>query len=142
MLHAALLSWHIFSIIAWLAGLLYLPRLFVYHAGVAPKSPEAKIFTIMEARLAKFIMVPAMLSAWLSGVFLAFTQHYWSSPWFLLKLCLVILLTIFHMRLAIYRNSLAKGENKQSARFFRIINEIPTILLLLIILLVFFRPFS
>ena len=132
---------HVFAIIAWMAGLLYLPRLFVYHAGVDSTSEAARLFTVMEYRLSKIIMMPSMLLSLASGLFLAMIQEVWSSGWFHLKLTCIVSLLIFQHLLSRWRKQLALGTCKRNAPFFRIINEVPSLLLIVIIISVIVKPF-
>ncbi len=132
---------HVFSVISWMAGLLYLPRLFVYHVGVDSESEAAQLFKVMEYRLYKIIMVPSMLLSLASGIFLAMIQEVWSSGWFHLKLTCVILLIIFHHLLSYWRKQLATGTCTRTASFFRLINEVPALLLIIIIISVIIKPF-
>ena len=131
---------HIIAVIAWMAGLLYLPRLFVYHADAIVPETRAT-FQIMERRLLKVIMTPAMIVTWLAG--LSLTLASWSSlvvsSWFYLKLLLVIALTGFHGVLARWHRLF--DRNAHSARFYRFMNEVPTLLMIFIVILVVVRPF-
>lgn len=132
---------HVLSIISWMAGLLYLPRLFVYHAGVSAVSQTAQLFQTMERRLYYGIMVPAMIFSLASGGILASVLDVWSSGWMHLKLSCIIVLVGFHHMLNHWRRSLATGDCQRSANFFRLINEIPTILLIIIVISVVVKPF-
>ena len=132
---------HVFAIIAWMAGLFYLPRLFVYHVGVAPKSEAAQLFSVMEYRLYKIIMIPAMLLSLASGLFLVMIQQVMSSGWFHLKLTCVVGLVVFQHLLNHWRKQLAIGMCTHTAPFFRLINEVPSVLLILIIVSVIVKPF-
>ena len=136
-------AFHIIAIIAWMAGLLYLPRLFVYHAGAAKNSELSQTFKIMERRLLRFITTPAMIAAWVLGLWLAFSGliDWRADGWFHLKLALVILLSAFHGLLAKWTKDFAADRNTRSARFYRIANEVPTILMIAIVILVVVRPF-
>jgi putative membrane protein len=136
-------AFHIIAIIAWMAGLLYLPRLFVYHAN-APKGSElSQTFKIMERRLLRYITTPAMIAAWVLGLWLAFSGliDWRADGWFHAKLALVILLSAFHGLLAKWTKDFAADRNTRSARFYRIANEVPTILMIAIVILVVVRPF-
>ena len=144
MTYLLLKSLHIMAVIAWLAGLFYLPRLFVYHADAKPGSEMSETFKIMERRLLKAIMTPAMLMSWALGLWLAFGQGVidWKSDfWFHAKLFCVIALSAFHMALAKWRKDFEADRNNRPARFYRLINEIPTLLMAAIVLLVIMRPF-
>jgi len=134
---------HIISVIAWMAGLLYLPRLFVYHAGAAPGSEISETFKVMERRLLNAIMTPAMLASYFFGVALMMTPGIVSrnDGWIWVKLALVVLLTIMHAYLAAAQRAFARDSNRRSARFYRIVNEVPTVLLIGIVILVVVRPF-
>jgi len=129
---------HLVSIVAWMAGLLYLPRLFVYHV----EFPEnAKMLEIMEERLSKIILRSAMCMVLLTGGLLLLITGYISAPWLHAKFACVILLIVFNLHLDLWRKQLRRGVCLKSSRFFRIINEIPTILLILIAILVTIKPF-
>ncbi len=143
MLLAYIKAFHVIAIIAWMAGLLYLPRLFVYHAGSRKGSEQSETFKVMERRLLKFITTPAMLASWALGLILAFSGAIdWSRDgWFYLKLVLVLALTAFHGLLAKWTKDFALDRNTRSARFYRIANEVPTVLMILIVILVVVRPF-
>ena len=132
---------HIIAVIAWMAGLLYLPRLFVYHAGAAQGSELAATFEIMERRLLRFIMAPAMIVTWIAGLTLAFEGDFLRAGWLHGKLALVILMTGLHGYFSAAQKKFAAGTNRKSARFFRILNEAPTVLLIAIVFLVVFKPF-
>jgi protoporphyrinogen IX oxidase len=134
---------HIFSVIAWMAGLFYLPRLFVYHADAAPGSDQAQTFKLMERRLLRGIMNPAMIATYVFGIGLAVVPSTvdWSRGWIWVKLLGVAGLTGFHYLLARWRKDFAEDRNQRRARFFRFINEVPTLLLLLIIIMVVVKPF-
>jgi protoporphyrinogen IX oxidase len=134
---------HIFSVIAWMAGLFYLPRLFVYHANAAPGSDQAQTFKVMERRLLRGIMNPAMIAAYIFGIGLAAVPGTvdWSRGWIWVKFLGVGGLTGFHYLLARWRKDFAEDRNQRRARFYRFINEVPTLLLLLIIIMVVVKPF-
>ena len=134
---------HIIFVIAWMAGLLYLPRLFVYHADAAPGSETAKTFEIMERRLLRGIMNPAMVGTYVFGIALVLTPGIvdWSMLWIHLKLALIAALTMFHHMLATWRKGFAEGANRHSARYFRFANEAPTLVMVGIVLLVVLKPF-
>jgi protoporphyrinogen IX oxidase len=134
---------HILSVIAWMAGLLYLPRLFVYHAAAERGSATAETFKVMERRLLRGIMNPAMIATYLFGLLLALTPGVvdWRAGWFYAKLALVLALTGFHMLLARWRRDFAADRDRHSQRFFRFINEVPTLLLIGIVILVVVKPF-
>ena len=135
---------HILSIIAWMAGLFYLPRLFVYHAEARPGSDASETFKVMERRLLRGIMNPAMVGAYVFGGLLAATPGLvdWPSDgWIYVKLAGVAGLTVLHHLLGIWRKDFAKDANRRPARFYRIVNEIPTLLLIVIVVMVVVRPF-
>ncbi len=138
-------SIHLIAVISWMAGLLYLPRIFVYHSeAVANNKSEDLIstFKVMERRLFIYIMNPAMILSWIFGVFLIYLIGFenFNTLWLKLKLLLVILLTIYHFFLFYCLKKFAEDINSYSSRFYKIMNEIPTILLILIILIVVFKP--
>jgi protoporphyrinogen IX oxidase len=143
MLLSYIQAFHVIAIIAWMAGLLYLPRLFVYHAGSAKGSEQSETFKIMERRLLRFITTPAMVASWVFGLILAFSGLIsWSADgWFHLKLALVILLSAFHGFLAKWTKDFAQDRNTHPARFYRMVNEIPTVLMIAIVILVIVKPF-
>ena len=136
-------SLHIVSMVAWMAGLLYLPRLFVYHAMAPVGSDRSETFKIMERRLQRGIMTPAMIATWVFGLMLAGTPGLvdWRMGWIWAKLALVVALSAFHMVLARWRDEFNTNSNIRSARFFRIVNELPTLALIAIVLLVVVKPF-
>jgi len=135
-------SLHLIAVISWMAGLLYLPRIFVYHAENNTEKNTSEIFKIMERRLMFYIMTPAMILSWFFGIFLILINEIsiTLNLWVQTKLFLVVLLTIYHLFLGYYLRKFALDENKKSAKFFRIINEIPTILLILIIFVIIYKP--
>ncbi len=135
---------HLISVIAWMAALFYLPRLFVYHVSAAKGSDKSETFKIMERRLLKIIANPAMILSWFFALILIFyfkSIDFSTDIWFHVKLLLVIAMSALHMMLARYVKVFARDENRRSARFYRIINEVPTVLMILIVLLVIVRPF-
>ena len=133
---------HILSVVAWMAGLLYLPRLFVYHADAPPGSPQAATFKVMECRLLRGIMNPAMVATYAFGIALASLPGVvnWAAGWIYVKLAAVVVLTLVHHRLALWRKDFAADRNTRPARFYRIVNEVPTLLLILIVIMVVVRP--
>ena len=135
-------SIHLIAVISWMAGLLYLPRIFVYHVGKANNKEISKTFKIMERRLMIYIMNPAMILSWVFGLMLIMShgEGILLVLWVQLKLFFVALLTIYHFILFVYFKKLATNKNTKSAKFFRIINEIPTILLILIIFIIIYKP--
>ncbi len=136
-------AFHVIAITAWMAGLLYLPRLFVYHASAAKGSELSETFKTMEKRLLRYITTPAMIAAWALGLWLAFSGliDWKADGWFHAKLALVILLSAFHGALAKWTKDFALDRNIHAPRFYRIANEIPTLLMVLIVILVIVRPF-
>ena len=132
---------HVIAVIAWMAGMLYLPRLFVYHAAAKPGSEQSETFKLMERRLLKAIINPAMIAAWLLGMWLAWSGGWLAAPWFAAKLVLVIALSGLHGHLAAIVKQFAADQNRHSQKYYRIINEIPTALMILIVLLVTVKPF-
>ncbi len=135
-------SLHLISVIFWMAGSLYLPRIFVYHVENSEKKETTEIFETMERRLYFYIMRPAMLATWLFGIILIYINgiDVFSELWMNIKLALVILLTIYHEYLGICLKSLKLKTNTKTPKFFRIINEVPTIILIFIIFIVIFKP--
>ena len=131
---------HIISVISWMAGLLYLPRIFVYHAGVKKNGEIDRMFQVMEDRLYKYIMTPAMILTLIFGFFMA-SEIGFDFVWLHIKLTLVFLLIGFHHMLGKWKKDFAKGENKNSEKFFRIANEVPTILMILIVIFIILKPF-
>ena len=134
---------HLISVVAWMAGMLYLPRLFVYHCQVDPGSPTSAMFKVMERRLLRYIINPAMISTFIFGIWmLVLVPDYLSEPWMHVKLTCVIVMTGFHGGLSRWRRQFAADANPHSERFYRIANEVPTILLIVIIIMVIVKPFS
>ena len=135
-------SLHLIAVVSWMAGLLYLPRIFVYHVENFEKKQTTEIFEIMEKRLYFFIMLPAMILSWLFGIILILIIgiEIFSFLWLQIKLALVVLLTIYNEYLGKCMRLIKLGENEKSAKFYRIINEIPTILLIFIVFIVIFKP--
>ena len=130
---------HLIFVIAWMAGMLYLPRLFLYHCEVQHATEEYKRFCLMERRLLKIIMNPAMILTWIFG--LGLIHYVGFASWLVLKIILVIILSGFHMYLAKIRKNLEHNYRDYSSRYLRLINEVPTILLILIVILVVVKPF-
>jgi putative membrane protein len=131
---------HVIAIISWMAGLLYLPRLFVYHAQVEP-GPQSETFKIMESRLYRFIMTPAMSVAWITGAILAVDGSNLHSRWFHFKALLVIVLSAAHIYDGVLMRRFAADINAHSHRFYRFLNEVPTLLMIAIVVLVIVKPF-
>lgn len=132
---------HVIAVIAWMAGLLYLPRLFVYHCTAETGSDKSETFKVMERRLLRAIMNPAMIAAWVSGLLTAAAGDLWAEGWFHAKLGFVLLLTLSHMAMARWRREFAEDRNRRPERFYRIANEVPTLLMIAIVILVVVKPF-
>ena len=135
-------SLHLIAVVSWMAGLLYLPRIFVYHVENFEKKQTTKIFEIMEKRLFNYIMRPAMFFSWLLGIILILIIgiETFSLMWIQIKLILVFSLSIYNEYLGKCMKLLKSGENKKSSKFYRIINEIPTVLLIFIVFIIIFKP--
>lgn len=136
-----LLAFHVIAMVAWMAGMLYLPRLFVYHASAEPGSEKAETFKVMERRLLRAIMNPAMIATWSAGVALAIWSDAYREPWLMAKVGLVVGMTVLHGWLAARQRDFAADANTRSAGAYRLVNEVPTILLIVIVILVIVRPF-
>ena len=134
-------AFHVMAVIAWMAGMFYLPRLFVYHVEAELNSTTAKTFEVMERRLLRIIINPAMIAVWLSGAVLVWQQGQYMAGWFHAKLALVLAMSAFHGMLSRWRKDLAAGTNTKSSRFFRLANEVPTLLMAGIVILVIVKPF-
>jgi putative membrane protein len=132
---------HIVAVIAWMAGLLYLPRLFVYHAAATPGSELSETFKTMEHRLLNFIMVPAMMTTWIVGILLLVQGQWFGAGWFHVKFAAVLAMTLLHGLFSHWVNEFHFDRNTHSQKFFRIINEVPTVLLILIVVLATVKPF-
>ena len=135
-------SLHLIAVISWMAGLLYLPRIFVYHAENSSEEKVSKIFKVMERKLYFFIMTPAMTLSWLFGLLLIHSIGFQQlgQTWMLLKLLFVVILTLYHFYLGKLLSQFRIDSNRHSHKFYRYINEIPTIMLILIIFVVIFKP--
>ena len=140
--YLALKALHLIAVISWMAGLLYLPRIFVYHSENSSEKKITEIFKTMEFKLYNYIMMPAMILSWVFGLLLitsiGFDQL--SNKWLILKIVFVTILTFYHFFLGACLNNFKKDKNKYSSKFFRVFNEIPTILLILIVFIVVFKP--
>ena len=139
-------AFHIIAVIAWMAGMLYLPRLYVYHCAAEKGSMQSETFKVMERRLLRAIVNPAMIATWLLGLWLAWDgpdSHYgwFASGWLQAKLVLAVALSVLHGLLARWRKDFAADNNRHSEKFYRIINEIPTILMIAIVILAVVKPF-
>src|SRR6202043_550823 len=139
-------AFHLIAAMAWMAGMLYLPRLFVYHCAAETGSVQSETFKVMERRLLRAIINPAMIATWVFGLWLAWLgpdSHYgwFASGWLQAKILLVLALSAVHGLLARWRADFAADRNRHSQRFYKIINEVPTVLLIIIVLLVVLKPF-
>ncbi|MCG6856525.1 MAG: protoporphyrinogen oxidase HemJ [Salaquimonas sp.] len=132
---------HVIAVIAWMAGLLYLPRLMVYHSVSEVGSVQSETFKVMERRLLRAIMTPAMLVAWAAGLYLMFAGGWLVSGWLHAKLTLVVLMTAMHGFNAVWVKELARDQRRRPQRFYRVVNEIPTVLMIGIVILVVVKPF-
>ena len=133
---------HVFFVIAWMAGMFYLPRLFVYHTEVAPGSEADRLFQTMERRLLRIIINPAMIMVWVLGLsMIAMDPSLLKQGWLHGKILLVLILSGLHGAMSKWRRDFANGTNRRSARFYRLMNEVPTICVLIIVILVILKPF-
>jgi len=132
---------HIFAVISWMAGMLYLPRLFVYHSASEPGSEQSETFKVMERRLLRIIVNPAMVATWVLGLWLSWVTGAYASGWLHAKLVLVVAMSGLHGMLSRWTRDFAADRNRHSQRFYRIINEIPAILLIGIVILAVVKPF-
>jgi putative membrane protein len=135
---------HIIAVVSWMAGMLYLPRLFVYHSRTAPGSEASEIFKVMERKLLRLIINPSMILTWAFGFYLAFSIHAFTPGngyWLHAKLGLVVAMQIVHAMLSRYRRAFFRDERPKSERFFRILNEVPAVLMIAIVLIVVLKPF-
>ena len=129
---------HVMFVVAWMAGLLYLPRIFVYHSMDNTTKETSNIFKIMEKRLFYYIMYPSAILVWISGIYMAYVLGLYT--WLVIKFLFVILLTIYHINLGRYLNKFAKDNNTNKSRFFRYINEIPFLIMFIILIFVIIKP--
>jgi protoporphyrinogen IX oxidase len=134
-------AFHIIAVIAWMAGMLYLPRLFVYHCEADAGSRQSETFKVMERRLLKAIINPAMMVTWVLGLWLAWSGGWFAAPWLHLKLALVVLMSGVHGFFSRCVKDFAADRNRRSQKFYRIINEVPTVLMILVVLLAVLKPF-
>ena len=134
-------SLHLIAVISWMAGLLYLPRIFVYHSEAYHDS-QKQVFKIMERKLYNYIMMPAMLLSWLFGILLIYSLGFniFKEFWMQIKIVSVLILTHYHFILGRYLQDFATDSNRKSSRFYRIINEVPTIILIVVVFVVVFKP--
>jgi len=139
--YAWLKAFHVIAVIAWMAGMLYLPRLFVYHCEAPRGSAQSETFKVMERRLLKAIINPAMIATWILGLTLAFQGEWWRAGWLHGKLALVLLLSGVHGMLARNVKEFAADRNARPARYYRLLNEAPTVLMVGIVILVIVKPF-
>jgi putative membrane protein len=141
MLYLWIKALHVIAVISWMAALLYLPRLFVYHADADSGSKQSETFRVMERRLLRFIATPAMIVAWLTGVWMAYETGLFREGWLHGKLLLVLGLSAVHGINAKWAKDFAADRNRRPARFYRIANEVPTLLMIGIVILVIVKPF-
>ena len=132
---------HIVAVISWMAGLLYLPRLFVYHAASKKGSEQSETFKVMERRLLRFIMTPAMIATWIFGILLVLQGGWLAAGWFHAKIALVLVLTVMHGLMSHWQDDFARDRNRHTQKFFRVANEIPTLLMIAIVILAIVKPF-
>jgi putative membrane protein len=132
---------HVIAIISWMAGMLYLPRLFVYHCEAPKGSVQSETFKVMERRLLRAIINPAMIASWVLGLWLVWAGGFHKSGWFLAKLALVIALSALHGHLSATVRAFAENRNTRDQRYYRILNEVPTVLMIAIVILVVVKPF-
>ncbi len=133
-------AFHLIAVISWMAGMLYLPRLFVYHASAKPGSEQSETFKVMEQRLLKFIMVPAMAVTWILGIILVVYGQFLFAGWFMAKFVLVLAMSILHGLFSHWAHEFRFDRNTRSPKFYRIANEIPTALLIVIVILAVVKP--
>jgi putative membrane protein len=141
MLYLWIKALHVIAVISWMAALLYLPRLFVYHVDAEPGSKQSETFKVMERRLLRFIATPALIVVWLTGLWLAWDAGLFAEGWLHGKLLLVLLLSAIHGLNAKWTKDFAADRNQRSARFYRMANEVPTLLMVGIVVLVIVKPF-
>lgn len=135
-------AFHIIAMVAWMAGMFYLPRLFVYHCDLQPGSAESERFKVMEYRLFKQIINPAMIATWTFGILLVLTPGVidWSAAWWYVKLTAVLAMSGFHGALSKWRRVFMEDRNTKTHRYYRFANEVPTLLLIIIVIMVVVRP--
>ena len=135
-------SLHLIAVISWMAGLLYLPRIFVYHTETKDNNGQNETFKVMERKLYNYIMMPAMLLSWIFGILLIHSLGFsiFSQLWMQVKLVLILILTLYHFYLGKCVRIFQSDQNSKSSKFYRIINEVPTVLLIIIIFIVVFKP--
>lgn len=134
-------AFHVIAVITWMAGMLYLPRLFVYHCETEPGSAESERFKVMEGKLLRVIVNPSMIAVWVLGLTLAFTSHAYMQGWLQVKFLFVLILSGLHGFYASTVKAFARDENRRTQRFYRIINEVPAVLMIVIVILAVVKPF-
>ncbi len=137
-------AFHLIAVMSWMAGMLYLPRLFVYHSQVAVGSEASELFKVMERKLLRLIINPAMIATWILGLWLAYMINAFdpvNGSWLHAKLFLVILMQIAHAQMSRFRKAFARDERPKSEKYFRIFNEVPAVLMILIVIIVVIKPF-
>lgn len=139
--YLAIKALHIISVISWMAGMLYLPRLYVYHAGVAVGSEASELLKVMERRLLRYITNPAMIATFLTGGMLFMIPNLAVGGWFHMKFTLILLLAGVHGMFSRWRKDFEKDKNTKSQKFFRIANEVPTVIMIIVVVLVVVKPF-
>ena len=140
-LYSWIKAFHLIAAMAWMAGMLYLPRLFVYHCAAEPGSKQSETFKVMERRLLRAIINPAMIATWALGLWLVWSGGWWASDWFKAKVVLVLVLSGVHGLLARWTKDFAADRNRRSAKFYRLVNELPTVLMIGIVILAIVKPF-
>lgn len=134
-------AFHVIAVIAWMAGMLYLPRLFVYHCETVPGSAESERFKVMERKLLRVIVNPAMIAVWVLGLVLMYETRAWTQHWFQAKFVLVVAMSGVHGVFASWVKQFARDANARPQRFYRLWNEVPTLLMIVIVILVIVKPF-
>ncbi|MDZ4791980.1 MAG: protoporphyrinogen oxidase HemJ [Hyphomicrobiales bacterium] len=137
-------AFHVIAVTAWMAGMFYLPRLYVYHAEAAAGSPQSETFKVMERRLLRIIINPAMIATWVLGLYLVFGPDglgLSGNGWLHIKIALVVAMTVFHIMLSKWRKEFERDENRRSPKFYRLANEVPPVLMVFIVILVIVKPF-
>ena len=132
---------HVIAVISWMAGMLYMPRLFIYHTDAEPGSAQSETFKVMEQRLLKIIMNPAMMLTWVMGLYLAWEGFGFQGGWLHAKIAAVVLLTLVHVGLSRAVRQFGRDQNRHSARYWRLVNEVPTLLMIAVVILVVVKPF-
>lgn len=132
---------HVIAVISWMAGMLYLPRLFIYHCSAEPGSVQSETFKVMERRLLRLIINPAMVITWVLGLWLAWKGEWLTAPWFLAKFACVIALSATHGHFSAAVRKFGEDRNDRSERYWRLMNEVPTVLMIAIVILVIVKPF-